>query len=364
MLNQGGPIPLYQFSLTGDELLHLAGISRIARDEAGELVGYQRPQVKRHVRNIVDFLESEQVLLPNSLVIALNSRTRFRRTYGIKQDDLATVGTLEIPIPVNGDSSTGWVVDGQQRMLAIANSSRGDMPIPVNAFVTDDVSVHRDQFLRVNSSKPLPRGLLTELLPRISGPLPDNLTIRKVPSAVCDTLNADVRSPFYKLIRRPSTPPGQRRQAVVTDSSVVKMIEDSLSNPNGCLFTFHNIATDETDFEGIWQVLYVYWTAVRRTFPEAWGLPPSRSRLMHGAGIRAMGKLMDRVMAMLPPGRTDLVDQVEIELAQLTYRCNWTSGTWSDLGLRWNEVQNVPRHIRALSDLLNHHYLDSRRALA
>lgn len=363
-LEQDGPCPLYQFSLTGDELLQLATISRVARDDSGDLVGYQRTEVKRHVKNIVDYLESEQVLLPNSLVIALTGRTRFQQTRGIESDGLSTVGMLSIPLPVNGDPMPGWVVDGQQRMLAIANSTRGDMPVPVNAFVTDDVTVHRDQFLRVNSSKPLPRGLLTELLPKISGPLPDQLSLRKTPSAVCDTLNALPSSPFYKKIRRPSTPKGQRRHAVITDSSIVKMVEDSLSNPNGCLFTYHNMGTGETDYQGIWQVLYVYWTAVKNVFPEAWGLPPSKSRLMHGAGIRSMGKLMDRVMATLPTGRMDIVDQVEMELAQLKDVCRWTSGTWSDLGLRWNEVQNVPRHIRGLSDLLIRNYLDMRRALA
>ena len=42
--------------------------------------------------------------------------------------------------------------------------------------------------------------------------------------------------------------------------------------------------------------LVLYWSAVRDTFPEAWGKPPTESRLMHSAGIRAMGALMDQIM--------------------------------------------------------------------
>ena len=42
---------------------------------------------------------------------------------------------------------------------------------------------------------------------------------------------------------------------------------------------------------------------MRDTFPDAWGKPAEQSRLMHGAGIRAMGRLMDRIMSALDPRR-------------------------------------------------------------
>ena len=41
------------------------------------------------------------------------------------------------------------------------------MRVPVNAFIADDVPSQRDQFLRVNNTRPLPRGLITELLPEV-----------------------------------------------------------------------------------------------------------------------------------------------------------------------------------------------------
>ena len=37
-------------------------------------------------------------------------------------------------------------------------------------------------------------------------------------------------------------------------------------------------------------------------FPEAWGRPPTESRLMHSAGIEAMSLLMDRIMSRAAPG--------------------------------------------------------------
>src|SRR5262245_7513222 len=84
--------------------------------------------------------------------------------------------------------------------------------------------------------------------------------------------------------------------AVVADSAIVQMIHDSLASPKGCLFTYRSAATGDVDLPAACKVLSIFWSAVRMEFPEAWGLPPSRSRLMHGAGIRAMGRVMDHVM--------------------------------------------------------------------
>ncbi|MCX6713664.1 MAG: HU family DNA-binding protein, partial [Candidatus Vogelbacteria bacterium] len=54
-----------------------------------------------------------------------------------------------------------------------------------------------------------------------------------------------------------------------------------------------NPRTGDGDTETMLQILKVFWKAVANVFPEAWGLPPNRSRLMHGAGIIGMGLLMD-----------------------------------------------------------------------
>jgi DGQHR domain-containing protein len=184
-------------------------------------------------------------------------------------------------------------VDGQQRALALSRVRRRDFPVAVTAFVADSVSLQRDQFIRVNNTRPLPRGLVTELLPEVDSPLPPRLALRKAPSALCDVLNTDERSPLCGMIKRSSTPKDNNAKAVITDTGVVAMIHESLTNSSGCLYPYRDVARNETDFDGIVDALTTYWAAVRDTFPEAWGKPPKRSRLMHGAGIRAMGRLMD-----------------------------------------------------------------------
>ncbi len=358
--------PLYLFTLTGQELLQVADISRVSRNEAGKLIGYQRPEVKRHIRNIVEYLDSGKVLFPNSLILALPSDTRFKEIRGPKVDDgYAAAGTLEIPLPRNGQPKPAWIVDGQQRAIALSKSRRRDFPVPVNAFVADDVDLQRDQFLRINSTKPLPRGLITELLPEVSTVLPANLAARKAPSAICDLLSRDPESPFRGLIRRASSGPSERNGAVVADTTLVQILQESLTSPAGCLFPYRNLATGETDFAGVRLLLLIYWNAVRDTFPEAWGLPPKQSRLMHSAGLRAMGRLMDRVMASINPSDPHATTTVRRELARIHPFCRWTSGSWEEMGgLRWNEVQNVPSHVRMLSNVLIRAHLGSRRTAA
>jgi len=194
--------PLYLFTLTADELLRIAEISRVSRNGVGKLIGYQRPEVKRHIRNIIDYLDSGRVLFPNSIILALASGARFRQLCGPKVGNShAVAGTLEIPIPRNGESKPAWIVDGQQRALALSKSRQKNFPVPVNAFIADEVDLQREQFLRINSTRPLPRGLITELLPELSTTvLPPNLALRKAPSALCDLLNRDPESPFHGLI--------------------------------------------------------------------------------------------------------------------------------------------------------------------
>ena len=364
-LEQNQKHPLYLLSLTAVELVSVADISRLTRSAGGKLLGYQRGEVRRHIQDIVSYLKGDDILFPNSIILAFSSLVTFKPFKDAEEiDDNVVAGILVIPVPRDGGHKPGWIVDGQQRTAALIQSSRLGLPIPVNAFVADEAELQRDQFLRVNNTKPLPRGLIAELLPEIMAPLPQNLAAKKFPSALCDRLHRDPASPFHGLIRRASTPAAERTRAVVADASVITMLEESLTTPAGCLFPYHNISTSETDLKGLWTVLLAYWSAVRDTFPEAWGRAPAASRLMHGTGLRAMGRLMDRMLAGFNPREPNLRALLVRELRTVAPICRWTSGRWEELELDWREVQNVPRHLRLLSSLLIRAYLQARGGLA
>lgn len=358
-VNQDGKHPLYMFTLSAKELLRVADVSRVSRTEAGKLIGYQRPEVRRHVQSIVDYLDSGSVLFPNSIILALSSAISFVQSRGPNvSDGLAESGTLCIPLTGEGQPKPAWIVDGQQRALALARAKNADLPVPVNAFVADEISLQKDQFLRINSTRPLPRGLITELLPDVDTILPPQLEAKKAPARLCEVLNNDPHSPFHKLIQLPSTPPRDRKESVVTGTVVVAMIAESLNAASGCLYPYTNAATRETDYEAIRRILFAYWNAVKHTFPEAWGKRSQQSRLMHGIGIRSMGRLMDRVMAGINPFDAKAEIQIRKQLAPMKNACRWTSGAWEGLGgVKWNALQNTPQDIGLLSNHLVREYV-------
>lgn len=342
--------PLYLFTLRADEIFDVAEVTRINRAKSNELIGYQRAEVRRHVDDILEYLNGDDVLFPNSLILALSPNVRFRRSRGPDNDDgLAKAGLLEIPLPSDG-ARPAWIVDGQQRALALARAQRRDLPVPISAFVAETVGQQRDQFLRINNAKPLPRGLVAELLPEVSIPLPRSLASKQVPSAICGLLNDQPDSPFQGLIRRASTHRGSG--AVITDTSVIVMLRESMTSASGCLFPYRNLATGETDFESIWRIVVTYWSAVHDAFPDAWGIPPEQSRLMHGVGIRAMGRLMDKVMGSVHPADPELPAHAAAAMKRIAPSCNWTSGTWDELSVQWNDVENTTRNQRLLANLL------------
>ena len=364
-VQQKGGRFIYLLSLKGDELLQIAGVSRISRDDKGKLIGYQRAEVRRHVQAICEYLEGDDMILAHPLVLSFGSNVRFASSRGAgTSDGQAVAGKLFIPLPGDSAEKPAWIVDGQQRAFAIRGCKDKSFAVPICAFISDDVEIQRDQFVRINTSKPLPRGLVTELLPEVSSPLPANLAIKKVPSILCDLLNRQDGSPFKGLILRASTPKAERQKAVVTDTVVVKMIEESLTQATGCLFAYRNIASGEYDHEGIWAVLVTFWSAVRDTFPDAWGKPSRESRLMHGVGMRAMGRGMDRMMFTCDARKKEAISNVRQELAAIAPLCRWTSGEWEDLeGIKWNELQNLHKHLSMLSNyLIRAHKLKSVEA--
>lgn len=348
---------LYLFSLAAEDLSRVADVERIRRDQHGDLAGYQRGVISAHVRNITEYLDGNDVLFPNSIILALSSKARFVPLGGAGHArERAQLGVLEIPVPAEGARKPGWIVDGQQRATAIARSSRRTLPIPVNAFIAGNERVQREQFLRVNSTRALPRGLVDELLPSVGGVLPAEVRPRQAASRLCDQLNRDRKSPFQGMIRRPSLGKAPAT-AVLSDGPIIRMIENSISSMSGALFPHWNVATGEVHDERMMRVLRLYWTEVSEVFPEAWGRPPTESRLMHGAGIVAMGHLMDRMFKEIDANSPRAQSQVRTALKRVAPICRWTRGSWPRLGLEWNQVQNVAVHVNALTNLLLKSYL-------
>jgi DGQHR domain-containing protein len=348
-VTQGPGRVLYTFAIDGKAVNSFATISRIRRAEARGLSGYQRPEVLRHIAEIRAYLEGENPMLPNSVVMAFDQRVRFEAGPPAEGPGYLRPGTLVIPVDPTApdEAKPGFIVDGQQRLAAIRDAATAAFPICVTAFITDDVREQTEQFILVNSAKPLPKGLIYELLPVTQSRLPTLLERRRFPAYLAERLNHDDDSPLRQMIQTPTNPGG-----VIKDNSILRMIENSLGY--GILYRFRN-GEHGPDVDMILRVLKNFWGAVSDVFKDAWGAHPRKSRLMHGAGIVSLGFVMDaigeRYRRLGVPSR----EQFAGDLLPLKDVCRWTAGYW-EFGpgsvRKWNEVQNTSKDIQLLSNYL------------
>ena len=323
---------VFAFSAPVSEIFQFATIDRISRDEEGNLHGFQRPQVANHIREISDYLAKDDAILPNSVVVAFIT--------GVEVSPSPINGISELTINI-GDKLNGLIVDGQQRLTALSKLPNKDFEVVVSCILCPTEDELRRQFILINNTKPLPKSLIYELLPSVDG-LPPRLSSRAMASSLTERLNFDENSSIHTKIKMHTNPEG-----IIQDTIIQKMVMNSLEN--GAL---RELFTQQEDMDISFQLLSDFYQAVAETFPEAWDRQtPRSSRLVHGAGIIAMGYVMEYLyFSMHARGVEDFKEGLSLLLG----RTAWTSGEWDfgDRKMRWNDLQNLNRDWIALSNYL------------
>ena len=353
---------LYTFALSGGRISQIADFSRLHKTSGGALEGFQRKEIQQHVKQITDYLNQGAMLFPNAIILAIAPGLKFERVRGSRPstaDGAGQLGYISLPWG-EGDDKAAWIVDGQQRSLALAKSKNPDLPVPVIAFESTGVDMQRQQFILVNRAKPLSQQLVNELLPVTDEAfLPKNLAMNKVPSTLCGLLNERASSPFHDRIDRKSSK--SNRPDGFNDSALIAMIKDRINTPLGALGHLKGFTGERSDHDGMYRILEAYWSAVAQVFPEAWTLPPSKSRLTHSAGIKAMGSLLDRIASRVELKQEKLKDAFVKELKPLAGSCAWTSGRWPFIQLQWNAIEQTPKSVAELTRALTTLYMESQR---
>lgn len=323
------------FAASAREILQFSEIERVGRDSAGVLRGFQRPQIASHIRDIRDYLAREDAVLPNTLVVA------FINGVSISPND---DGTVDFRIEV-GESKPGLVVDGQQRLTAISGLPDKEFQVFVSALICRDYEELRQQFVLINNTRPLPKALIYELLPSTPG-LPEQFTAKTFAAKVVEVLNYDENyQALHGMIKLHTNPSG-----VISDTAMRKIISNSASD--GAIREFLN------DPDYVVQAAALvdrFFDAVGKVFPDAWkGHKPNTSRLVHGAGIVAMGYVMEFLCSKTGSNSSETFVE-GLRLLAKPGLTAWTSGQWplSDVDRRpWNKIQNVPQDIMALASYL------------
>jgi hypothetical protein len=210
----------------------------------------------------------------------------------------------------------------------------------VSALICRDEAELRRQFVLINNTRPLPKSLIYELLPTVEN-LPARLNKRSQAAELTAQLNFKKTSSLHKLIKMHTQPDG-----VISDTVMQRIIMESLSDG-----VMRSLVRSKRGDQACVELVSNFFEAVKRTFPSEWeGQTATTSRLRHGAGILAMGAVME-ILA----GRVDAssVEDFEAGLACLKGKTAWTSGSWDFDGeeRRWNSIQNINRDIA----LLTHH---------
>lgn len=357
-VRQRSDTPLYVFGIDGKLVQNIASVSLANRNKAGVLTGYQRGPANAHIREILDYISTPDALLPNAIVIAFSSAVSFEPLPGTVASEWGTFGRLTIPVPGNAsEARPGWIVDGQQRVTALARlDPTKHFPVVVVAFQSDSDTLQRDQFVLVNKSKPLPRNLLNEILPDVTSDLPRQLAHQQLASKVLVILRFDDKSPFFERVRGLGV---EGEHVNISQNALIHVIQNSFKK-KGVLFSVFDPACKRASYERMAGVVNSFFEGVRRTWPDAWDGSPSTSRLVHGVGIVAMGHLMDRIMRDVDLSSPRTAAMVYNRLALLAGRCAWDSGRWPTLGRRWDELQNTSQDKTLLTDYLLREYENSR----
>lgn len=330
---------VFSFVASAKEVFEIARIDRAGRDTQGELFGFQRPQVSKHIHEIRDYLKKDDAVLPNSVVLAFVG--------GVRTKDVGH-GLSEIQIEVDGQAP-GLVVDGQQRLTALQGLANKDFQVFVSAMVCTDDEDLRRQFILINNTRPLPKELIYELLPTVSD-LPHRMSSRAFAASLATLLNYapgedGAPSALQGQIKQHTNPGGS-----ISSNAIQRVIMNSRSN--GAL---RDIAGDTDAPKKSLQMIGDFYGAVMDLFPEAWiGMGPRTSRLKHSVGVIALGYAMEMAYAVHGARtREDFRDKLKCLTADSL--CAWTSGSWvfnRDESRPWDKLQNTPPDIRLLSDYL------------
>ena len=372
----------FQFSVEGRLIRSIARVDRL---DALAGTGQQRKEIEAHVRRIAEGVRSGTQIPNPVLLVLLDERTYFAENEADEDDEdlpgsfirirpleplqeildprgnpIQRIRMVELDFPYRraafDDEKSVLLVDGQQRTAALSLVPLDDLPhidLGVNVVISTEEDAKR-VFQVANETVKISTDFSRALLASMAE-APGYLRSERIKAESCRLLSlSDTESPFHGIVRYPGSRPDRSLVAYNSLFNVVNTIASGL--PDDYVNTAESLA----------EIVKKVFLAIRDTWPDAWAVRPQDSRLMHGAGLRAMsGVALLKLQAYLTSGAdlnypgtwTDL----RASLARMKPRVVWTdaeAAEGSSIAKKiWREQisasQNTSQDIKSLTEFLS-----------
>jgi len=369
-----------QFTIDGRLIRSIARVDRL---DAVSGKGQQRDEIVKHVKSISEGIKSG-IQVPNSVILVFEEELWCWDPKDDEEDlpestiickpladwrEVPIAGSVtkiaqrvcpvELSLPFRNacfdDEKPALLVDGQQRTAALSLVDIDEVPsyfLAVNAVVSsaeDAKEVFRIANSNVRISTDFSRALLGTLN-AATGFIKDE---KRVAQAVKFISMDNVSSPFYKYVKHPGLKSTRAPIAYNTIFAVISIFDQS-----GMDF--------QDDPVKLAAVVDRAFGLVKNEWPDAWGKPTKESKLFHGAGLRAMAKvLIDKLKNLSSQfdhnlDNPKLWDELASTLKRLHSKVVWTlaeaeKGTSIQLKNYKVEIiqkQNTNQDIQALTTFL------------
>lgn len=250
----------YLFKMKAGDLLSIAFVNPREIDRES---GIQRTLKEARAKEIAEYIDSEGALLPNSIIINLQSKF-----IKIGKDSLE----------IKSEKGSTFVIDGQHRLKAFDYSKQNDFELPVSAFVDLSVAEIAEIFVKINYyQKPVNKSLVYDLLGISKKLFPDYVEAHEITK----TLNLTIGSPWFNQIKMLGIGKG-----IITQATFITSLEENkiLKNVLG------KFKIDEKI-----KILSNYFEAIKQLFPQQWG--HRGSIVSKSVGIHAFVKIFPNVFS-------------------------------------------------------------------
>ncbi|MBG1270024.1 DGQHR domain-containing protein [Nostoc sp. WHI] len=243
-------IPMLLFITTVQMIYERFDVSQRISDKT---LGYQRSFSKPRIKEIKNYINQEQGIIPNSILVNIDEG---KFSY-LENDKLLTLNNTE---------SLGLIIDGQHRIKGCYEANP-DFPLMVVATLGLSVKEQARLFIKINKTqKGVPASLYLDLLNLLEGDIEnfdeEGVTAERRATEIATRLNETDESPLYELIRRTGD-----AGLGISLSEFVNQTKDYVEPRTGKLATL--------GFEQQYKVFEIYFRSIKAVFLEQWDDPKS-----------------------------------------------------------------------------------------